>query len=56
MVDGKKPSTFDEGVLVGQESWEITGGPTAYEALLDIYQKAGREKSKYIVDSLVFGF
>src|SRR5581483_9426240 len=43
---------FDEGVLIGQEFWELVGGPTAYEELLDIYQEAGREKSKYIIDSL----
>jgi hypothetical protein len=47
---------FDEGVLIGQEFWELVGGPTAYEELLDIYQEAGREKSKYIIDSLAFGF
>lgn len=47
---------FDEGVLIGQEFWEIVGGPTAYKELLDIYQEAGREKSKYIIDSLAFGF
>jgi hypothetical protein len=47
---------FDQGVLIGQEFWEIVGGPTAYEELLAIYQEAGREKSKYIIDSLAFGF
>lgn len=34
----------------------MVGGPTAYTELLAIYQQVGREKAKYILDSLTFGF
>jgi hypothetical protein len=47
---------FEEGVLIGQEFWDVVGGPSAYEELLEVYQEVGREKSKYIIDSLAFGF
>jgi hypothetical protein len=32
------------------------GGATAYEELLEIYLEVGREKSKYMLDTLAFGF
>lgn len=47
---------FDEVVLIGHEFWDIVGGPTAYEELLEIYQRVGREKSKRMLDALAFGF
>jgi len=47
---------FEQAVLIGHEFWDIVGGPTAYEELLAIYQEMGREKAKYIIDALVFGF
>ncbi|MFX0200920.1 MAG: TdeIII family type II restriction endonuclease [Candidatus Hodarchaeota archaeon] len=47
---------FDQGVLIGHEFWEIVGGVKAYEELLGIYQEVGREKSKYMIDALAFGF
>lgn len=47
---------FDQGVVIGHEFWEIVGGSTAYEELLEIYQEVGREKSKYMIDALAFGF
>lgn len=47
---------FDQGVVIGHEFWEIVGGKTAYEELLGIYQEVGRDKSKYMVDALAFGF
>ncbi len=47
---------FDQGIVIGHEFWEIVGGKTAYEELLGIYQEVGRDKSKYMVDALAFGF
>lgn len=47
---------FDQATLIGHEFWNIVGGPTAYEELLDIYHEVGRDKSKHIIDSLAFGF
>lgn len=47
---------FDQGVVIGNEFWEIVGGANAYEELLDIYAEVGREKSKYMIDALAFGF
>ena len=46
---------FDEAVLIGKEFWNIIGGETCYEELLEIYQYVGTVKGKYIVDSLAFG-
>lgn len=47
---------FDEGVVIGNEFWNIVGGQTTYEELLDIYLEVGREKGKYMLDTLAFGF
>jgi hypothetical protein len=47
---------FDQTVVIGQEFWEIVGGPTAFEELLTIYQEVGHDKSKYMLDALAFGF
>lgn len=47
---------FDQAVLIGHEFWDIIGGTTAYEELLEIYAEAGKEKSKYMIDALAFGF
>jgi len=47
---------FDEAVLIGAEFWDMIGGPGAYEDLLSIYQEVGHDRSKYIIDALVFGF
>lgn len=47
---------FDEGVVIGQEFWDIIGGPTAHAELLDIYREVGRERGTYIMDALAFGF
>ncbi len=47
---------FEQATLIGHEFWNIVGGPTAYEELLDIYHEVGRDKSKHIIDSLAFGF
>ncbi len=45
---------FDQVVVIGQEFWDIVGGVGAFEELLGIYQQVGREKSKYMLDSLSF--
>lgn len=47
---------FDQGVVIGHEFWDIIGGPTTYTELLEMYQTVGKEKSKYMVDALAFGF
>jgi hypothetical protein len=47
---------FDEAVVLGNEFWTIVGGPSTYTELLSIYQEVGREKTKYMLDSLAFGF
>ncbi|MBN3873150.1 TdeIII family type II restriction endonuclease [uncultured Nostoc sp.] len=47
---------FEEAVIIGNEFWNIVGGATAYEELLEIYLEVGRDKSKYMLDALAFGF
>ncbi len=47
---------FEESVVIGDEFWNIVGGQTAYEELLEIYLEVGREKGKYMLDALAFGF
>ncbi len=47
---------FNEIVVLGQEFWEIIGGAYAYEELLNIYHQVGKEKSKFIIDTLAYGF
>lgn len=47
---------FDDAVLIGKEFWDIVGGPTAYEELLEIYFYVGEAKRKYVVDALAFDF
>lgn len=47
---------FEQAVIIGQEFWNIVGGPTTYQELLEIYQEVGHDKSKYIIDALGFGF
>lgn len=47
---------FAEAVVIGNEFWNIVGGATAYEELLEIYLEVGRDKSKYMLDALAFGF
>lgn len=51
-----KYTPFDQAVIVGQEFWTLVGGPTTYEELLGIYQEVGRDKSKFMLDALAFGF
>lgn len=47
---------FEDALLIGREFWNIVGGATCYEELLEIYQYVGTVKGKYIIDSLAFGF
>lgn len=47
---------FNESVIIAQEFWDIIGGNNTMENLLSIYQEVGREKTKYMLDSLAFGF
>jgi hypothetical protein len=53
---GKVYLPFEQGTLIGQEFWNIVGGPATYEELLDIYAEVGHDKSKYIIESLTLGF
>lgn len=43
---------FEQATLIGQEFWEIVGGPTTYQELLNIYAEVGRDKSKRIFESM----
>jgi hypothetical protein len=43
-------------VLLGSEFWELVGGKGTYDELLDIYREVGREKTKAMLDALLFGF
>ena len=52
----RKYTPFEQAVIMGYEFWNIIGGETAYEELLDIYQEVGREKGKHMLDALAFGF
>ncbi len=52
----KQYTPFDDAVLIGHEFWTLIGGEEAYSELLEIYQEVGREKSKYILDTLAFDF
>ncbi|WP_293145479.1 MULTISPECIES: TdeIII family type II restriction endonuclease [unclassified Microcoleus] len=52
----RKYTPFEQAVIMGHEFWNIIGGETAYEELLDIYQEVGREKGKHMLDALAFGF
>lgn len=47
---------FDDAVIIGSEFWNIVGGETAYQELLEIYLEVGNEKSKHMLDTLAFGF
>jgi hypothetical protein len=51
-----KYTPFNQAVIIGHEFWNIIGGPTAYEELLEVYQEVGRDKSKFMLDALAFGF
>lgn len=42
-------------VLLGDEFWQIIGGEGTYAELLDIYREVGREKTKAMMDALLFG-
>ncbi|MCI0610497.1 MAG: TdeIII family type II restriction endonuclease [Anaerolineae bacterium] len=43
-------------VLLGDEFWETIGGKGTFAELLEIYQEVGREKTKAMMDALLFGF
>jgi hypothetical protein len=47
---------LQEGCLIGPEFWSIIGGKSTFQELLAIYHEVGREKTKYMLDSLAFGF
>ena len=43
---------FEQATLIGDEFWRLIGGETTYVELLDIYAEVGRDKSKYLIESL----
>ncbi|MDJ0556873.1 MAG: TdeIII family type II restriction endonuclease [Microcoleaceae cyanobacterium MO_207.B10] len=47
---------FNQAVVIGNEFWNIIGGETTYQELLEIYLEVGREKGKYMIDAVAFGF
>ncbi len=47
---------FDDAVIIGNDFWNLIGGETAYNELLEIYLEIGNEKSKHMLDTLAFGF
>lgn len=48
---------YDEMILIGDEFWDKIIGPSGtMEELVQIYREVGREKTKYMLDSLAFGF
>lgn len=43
-------------VLLGEEFWQIVGGKGTFNELLGIYREVGQEKTKTMMDALLFGF
>lgn len=51
----KKYTPFEEIVLLDKDFWHLIGNDEkTYQELLQIYIEVGREKSKYMLDSLAF--
>jgi hypothetical protein len=48
---------YNEIIIIGSEFWDKIVGPEGtMKELLDIYREVGKDKSKFIVDSLAYGF
>ena len=48
---------YDEMIIIGDEFWDKLIGPSGtMNELVQIYREVGREKTKYMLDSLAFGF
>ena len=47
---------MENEVLLADEFWDVVGGKGTFRELLGIYQEVGREKTKAMMDALVFGF
>lgn len=45
---------FDDMVVVGEEFWNLIGGESAFEQLLNIYREVGEEKRSYLIETLAF--
>ena len=43
-------------VLLGEEFWDLVGGKGTYNEILEVYQEVGQEKTKTMMDTLLFGF
>jgi len=52
----QKYMPFADAIVIAQDFWTLIGGPSAYQELLEIYHTVGKEKHKYILDALAFGF
>lgn len=47
---------MENEVLLADEFWTLVGGKGTLQELLDIYREVGREKTKAMMDALLFGF
>jgi len=47
---------FEQAIVIGNEFWNIVGGKTAYEELLEIYLEVGTERGKDMLDALAFRY
>lgn len=43
-------------VLIGKEFWDLVGGVSSYETVLEIYREVGREKGPGMIDELALGY
>ncbi|MCX7992394.1 MAG: TdeIII family type II restriction endonuclease [Fimbriimonadales bacterium] len=43
---------FDDGVLIGEEFWNLLGGKGTYERLLEIYYEVGQAKANALLELL----
>lgn len=47
---------MENEVLLADEFWTLVGGKGTLQELLDIYREVGQEKTKAMMDALLFGF
>jgi len=47
---------LDNQVLIGKEFWDLVGGSSCYEELLEIYREVGREKGPDMIEQLALGY
>ncbi len=52
----KRYLDLEEGVLIGEEFWDLMGGVGTYENLLDIFREVGHKKGPDMLDQLSLGY